>query len=1101
MAAMTDDDMESEEEDSDGEDGEDGEVLPPVKNSKSFVSQLMEDLQNKPYDSELHAALVSAQRENAALEKLRRAREEAASLVALPETFWLEWLEDEARLASPEEFNTLDALYQRACAACPSAPVWLARCSFYRRAVSEANGELAQQTRVVYEDALKVLGVHPGHGPEIWAEYRDFEESQLSQLTGPERAQQVLKVRNLFKRQMVLPLPGNQRLQEAYQTFEGSLDQELQNPSAAPKMKAYAAQAAEGWQKRRELEEKLQAAMRPAMVMVSVADVDASTGTSPAEIASELLSLEETIGDKAGIFTAHLRCTHFSPKDQSVWERFSHFTAAEMGDPRMAAEILDRAVHHLPGSSELWFRLHEVMEAAGSAVGDLKAVTSRAQRAMKAHPEPSGAQREHELLLQHADACRRYADGSRGHTAADAEEAWCEMRSTLKEASKADDLGTQALLHWMKLEGYGAQNLDQVLLVGRQLMGTWGAFYNAWSAFIAAARHASKIGSGTSVVEALYKDAIAQVSDYPEQVRSDYLQFQRESGTLQGWLSAKAAMAVVPPAEAAPEAAAPQAALVEDSAMAKAPKPKEQKQKVKEPKMAPKPKAAKRQAFRSQAQEKRQKTEGSQAIEGVEKAVEEATEPQKETKESKELTEPEPNIEAQAVEEPVKEAEPTKAIEAKDRDLKDTAGDAMEDVSEKMLEEKQNEEKPQPHKGSHYHQLRLAEKAAELKPEDEGEHTIYVANLDWSVDEAQLYRIFQDVEGLKDVRLVRDFLKRSKGYAYVDFDSPEHVAEAVEKFSGHLVNNRVMKVAKSLPTKQLYEEKVLFVRNIGESAKEDDVKEAFKMHEVVSVRMPRGQEGHKGYAYVEFTNDEAVKVCLTLEGLEIGGQQVTLSRSIPMKDHRHTTAATRKDLPQRVNQRLIVQGKLDREDPVRQSAKCPTTVYVKNLAFNVDETALEQHFQSCGEVAQVLIVKTNDGRSRGFGFVEFQNFEGAQSALLLSDSILGGREIVVSKSSRAITQKKAKDDEEEGGKGPSKGKFKSKGEKGDKGKGKGKEKGKEKGKSKAEGGRRRFQMDDASDDEADAKKPRLEIAKEDDKDEKATSRPMSNADFRKFLLP
>lgn len=42
--------------------------------------------------------------------------------------------------------------------------------------------------------------------------------------------------------------------------YAGSLDQELQNPSAAPKMKAYAAQAAEGWQKRRELEEKLQAA-------------------------------------------------------------------------------------------------------------------------------------------------------------------------------------------------------------------------------------------------------------------------------------------------------------------------------------------------------------------------------------------------------------------------------------------------------------------------------------------------------------------------------------------------------------------------------------------------------------------------------------------------------------------------------------------------------------------------------------------------------------------------------------------------------------------------------------------------------------------------
>jgi len=54
------------------------------------------------------------------------------------------------------------------------------------------------------------------------------------------------------------------------------------------------------------------------------------------------------------------------------------------------------------------------------------------------------------------------------------------------------------------------------------------------------------------------------------EVRSDYLQFQRESGTLQGWLSAKAAMAVAPPAEAAPpEAAPPEAALVEVGAFEK----------------------------------------------------------------------------------------------------------------------------------------------------------------------------------------------------------------------------------------------------------------------------------------------------------------------------------------------------------------------------------------------------------------------------------------------------------------------------------------------------------------------------------------------------
>eukprot|EP00439_Symbiodinium_sp_Y106_P070011 s3384_g12.t1 len=160
------------------------------------------------------------------------------------------------------------------------------------------------------------------------------------------------------------------------------------------------------------------------------------------------------------------------------------------------------------------------------------------------------------------------------------------------------------------------------------------------------------------------------------------------------------------------------------------------------------------------------------------------------------------------------------------------------------------------------------------------------------------------VHALKDVRLVRDFLKRSKGYAYIDFDSSAHVGEAVEKFNGQQVNKRVMRVARSLPTKRLYEEKVLFVKNIGATASEDDIKSAFSAQgEVASVRIPRdnsqdqskrtsepglrvkvcwlviiprqNQEGkaHKGYAYVEFASDESVKAALACEKpMEIGGQ-------------------------------------------------------------------------------------------------------------------------------------------------------------------------------------------------------------------------------------
>jgi len=258
--------------------------------------------------------------------------------------------------------------------------------------------------------------------------------------------------------------------------------------------------------------------------------------------------------------------------------------------------------------------------------------------------------------------------------------------------------------------------------------------------------------------------------------------------------------------------------------------------------------------------------------------------------------------------------------------------------------------------------------------------------------------------------LVRDFLQRSKGYAYIDFQTSEQVEEAVRKLNGFLVNKRPMRVARSLPTRPLFEERTVFVRNVSATATEQDVKDTFApLGEVVGVRIPMDAttKVHKGYAYVEFTSADAVKAALAKEGIELAGSVLEVCRSIPMKDHRHQTAAPRKDMPQRANQREWLESKMSREDPVRQSAKFPTTVHVKNLAFKVDEAALRVHFASCGEVSQVLLVRNAQGKSRGFGFVEFAEADGAQAALLLTDSELGGREVVVSRSQRAITQKKS----------------------------------------------------------------------------------------------
>jgi len=73
-------------------------------------------------------------------------------------------------------------------------------------------------------------------------------------------------------------------------------------------------------------------------------------------------------------------------------------------------------------------------------------------------------------------------------------------------------------------------------------------------------------------------------------------------------------------------------------------------------------------------------------------------------------------------------------------------------------------------------------------------------------------------------------------------------------------------------------------------------------------------------------------------------------------------------------------------------------LYVGNLSFETDESALKKAFEQHGEVESVKIITDRDtGRSKGFGFVEMPNDKEAKAAILaLNGSELGGRTIKVS---------------------------------------------------------------------------------------------------------
>lgn len=73
-------------------------------------------------------------------------------------------------------------------------------------------------------------------------------------------------------------------------------------------------------------------------------------------------------------------------------------------------------------------------------------------------------------------------------------------------------------------------------------------------------------------------------------------------------------------------------------------------------------------------------------------------------------------------------------------------------------------------------------------------------------------------------------------------------------------------------------------------------------------------------------------------------------------------------------------------------------LFVGSLAWATTDDGLQAHFAQCGTVASAKVVTDREsGRSRGFGFVEFENDAEADAAVeKLNNSELDGRQITVS---------------------------------------------------------------------------------------------------------
>ena len=191
-------------------------------------------------------------------------------------------------------------------------------------------------------------------------------------------------------------------------------------------------------------------------------------------------------------------------------------------------------------------------------------------------------------------------------------------------------------------------------------------------------------------------------------------------------------------------------------------------------------------------------------------------------------------------------------------DSSDSSDDEEEEkpaVAEKPSKKRKAEEEPEAAEAS-------AKKNKSDGEESEKSSTLWVGNLGWGIDDNALYEEFQSFDGINGARVVSDKeTGRSRGFGYVDFDTPASAEKAYNEKNGALLQGRDMRLdfaakpstdgapnARAADRAKKHGDVIspasdtLFVGNLPFSADEESVSYFFnEVAKVASLRIPTDQ--------------------------------------------------------------------------------------------------------------------------------------------------------------------------------------------------------------------------------------------------------------------
>ncbi|CAH4031111.1 polyadenylate-binding protein 1-A [Pieris brassicae] len=250
--------------------------------------------------------------------------------------------------------------------------------------------------------------------------------------------------------------------------------------------------------------------------------------------------------------------------------------------------------------------------------------------------------------------------------------------------------------------------------------------------------------------------------------------------------------------------------------------------------------------------------------------------------------------------------------------------------------------------------------------------SLYVGDLHSDITEAMLFEKFSTAGPVLSIRVCRDMItRRSLGYAYVNFQQPADAERALDSMNFDMIKGRPIRIMWSQRDPSLRKSGVgnVFIKNLDKSIDNKAMYDTFSAFgNILSCKVAQDENGgSKGYGFVHFETEEAANKSIDkVNGMLLNGKKVYVGRFIPRKE---------------------------REKELGEKAKLFTNVYVKNFGEDYSDEMLKDMFEKYGRITSHKVMYKDDGASRGFGFVAFEDPDCAERACME----LNGKELVEGK--------------------------------------------------------------------------------------------------------